>query len=188
MRVSAAELPEVLLLEPRVFRDERGLFRETWSRARYEAAGVALEFVQDNVSVSRRGTLRGLHYQEPHAQGKLVSVLRGAVWDVAVDIRRGSPTFGRWAGFHLSGEDGRQLWVPPGFAHGFVALEDDTVFSYRCTDYYHPEAEGTVLWSDPALAIAWPLDGPPLLAAKDAEAPCLREIAAERLPVFGAAP
>lgn len=187
MRVTGTELPGVLLVEPRVFRDARGHFLETWSRARYEEAGIAagLEFVQDNVSVSRRGTVRGLHYQEPHAQGKLVSVLLGEVWDVVVDIRRGSPTFARWAGFTLSAENGRQLWVPPGFAHGFAALADDTVFAYRCTDSYHPEAEGTVLWSDPALAIPWPVEGEPLLAAKDAAALPLGEIPPYCLPRYG---
>lgn len=181
MRVTETALAGVLLVEPRVFRDARGHFLETWSQGRYAEAGIAGPFVQDNVSVSRRGVVRGLHYQHPHAQGKLVSVLRGEAFDVAVDIRAGSPTFGKWVGARLSGEDGRQLWIPPGFAHGFAALSEETVFSYRCTELYHPEAEGTVLWSDPALAIPWPVSEP-LLAEKDRAALPLSEIAPERLP------
>jgi len=183
VRVCAAELEGVLLIEPLVFTDERGHFREAWSRDRYAAAGLPSEFVQDNVSCSHRHVLRGLHYQWPSPQGKLVTVLRGEVFDVVVDIRYGSPTFGRWAGFTLSAENARQLWVPEGFAHGFLALTEDALFAYKCTAPYTPAAEGTVRWSDPALAIEWPTASP-RLSAKDAAAPLLAEIAPERLPRY----
>ena len=183
MNFSPTALPEVLLLEPRVFRDERGSFRETW-HVEHCLAVTALPFVQDNVSVSRRGVVRGLHVQQPHAQGKLVSVPAGAAFDVVVDVRSGSPAFGQWVAEELSEENGRQLWIPPGFAHGFQALADDTVFLYKCTDVYHPECERTVLWSDPALAIPWPV-GEALVAPKDAVAPWLDRMPAEHLPLFG---
>ena len=169
-------------MEPRLFRDERGSFRETWLAERYLAV-TPLPFVQDNVCVSRRGVVRGLHFQQPHAQGKLVSVLAGAAFDVAVDVRRGSPTFGRWVAQQISQENGRQVWIPPGFAHGFQALADETALSYKCTDLYHPECERTILWSDPALGVPWPI-GEALLAPKDAAAPLLDRIPAEHLPLF----
>lgn len=182
MRIVPTALPGVMVLEPRVFRDERGSFRETWHTDSY-AAVTPLPFVQDNVSVSRRGVVRGLHLQQPHAQGKLVGVLAGAGFDVAVDVRRGSPTFGCWVAEELSEENGRQLWIPPGFAHGFQSLADGTILSYKCTDMYHPECERTVLWSDPALGIRWPVSGA-VVAPKDATAPALAGIPAEHLPTF----
>lgn len=187
MNVVATDLPGVLLLEPRVFRDERGHFLETWLAGRYEDAGLPPVFVQDNVSVSHRGVLRGLHFQHPHAQGKLVSVLRGAVFDVAVDVRRGSPTFGRWFGAELSAENARQLWIPPGFAHGFqVVSEEDAVFLYKCTERYAPAAEHTLRWDDPAVGVRWPL-AEPILSVKDAAAARLAEIPTGDLPPYPAA-
>jgi dTDP-4-dehydrorhamnose 3,5-epimerase len=181
MTAEETDLPGVLLLKPPVFRDERGFFRETWRAERYAAAGIPDRFVQDNVSLSTRGVLRGLHFQEPSPQGKLVSVLRGEVWDVAVDVRVGSPTFGRWAGYTLSDENGWQLWVPEGFAHGFVVTSAEALFSYKCTDVYRPEAESTLLWNDPDLAIEWP-GAAPLVSAKDEGGARLRDLPPERLP------
>ena len=167
MKVVDTGLPGVLLLEPRVFGDHRGFFLETFHAARYAEIGIDAPFVQDNWSRSVRGTLRGLHFQEPQAQGKLVQVVHGAVYDVAVDVRRGSPTFGRWVGYELSEENKRQLWIPPGFAHGFCVTSDSSEFLYKTTDYWSPAHERTLLWNDPQLAIPWPLTGEPLLAAKD---------------------
>ncbi|MBS0319819.1 MAG: dTDP-4-dehydrorhamnose 3,5-epimerase [Proteobacteria bacterium] len=161
-------IPEVLLLEPRVFGDERGYFFESWNARAFAEAGIDATFVQDNHSRSRRHVLRGLHYQIEHAQGKLVRVVEGEVYDVAVDLRRSSPTFGRWAGAHLAAGNQRMMWVPPGFAHGFVALSEHATFLYKTTDYWYPQHERTLKWDDPALAIAWPLAEPPLVAAKDA--------------------
>lgn len=180
MRVTELGLPGVLLLEPRVFTDERGRFLEAWSERRYREARVPGPFVQDNVSVSRRGVVRGLHYQAPRPQGKLVSVLRGAVYDVAVDVRAGSETFGRWVGVELS-DDGRQLYIPEGFAHGFAALSEEVVLSYKCTDYYLPEADRVVLWNDPALGIDWPVEVP-ILSEKDRAGIPLADVPAEWLP------
>ena len=180
-------LPGVILIEPRVFRDDRGYFLETWSRQRYQEAGLPADFVQDNLSYSKAGVLRGLHYQHPTAQGKFVSVLRGEVFDVAVDIRRGSPTFGKWEGFVLSAENGRQLYVPEGFAHGFVVTSEDALFSYKCTAPYDPAAEGSVAWDDPALGISWPVSAP-TLAAKDRAAPRLGDIPPDRLPGLETSP
>ena len=168
MQVTPTELPDVLEIAPRVFGDERGFFFESWNRRAFEAAGVPGDFVQDNHSRSRRGVLRGLHYQIEHAQGKLVRVVAGEVFDVAVDLRRSSPTFGRVVGRVLSAANKRMLWVPPGFAHGFLVLSEDAEFLYKTTDYWYPEHERTLLWNDPALGIAWPLAAPPVLAAKDA--------------------
>ena len=168
MKVTPTELPDVLLIEPRVFADERGFFFESYNRRALAEAGLAGEFVQDNHSRSRRGVLRGLHYQIEHAQGKLVRVVAGEVFDVAVDIRRSSPTFGRAVGVKLSADSKSMLWIPPGFAHGFLVLSDSAEFLYKTTDYWYPEHERTLLWNDPALAIAWPLDGAPKLATKDA--------------------
>lgn len=176
MRVSATELPEVLVLEPKVFGDARGFFLESYNRARFaEATGVDLDFVQDNHSRSARGVLRGLHYQIRQPQGKLVRVVSGAVFDVAVDLRRSSPTFGRWAGVELSADNQRQLWVPPGFGHGFLVLSDTADFLYKTTDYYAPEHERAVVWNDAAIGIVWPLEGAPQLSAKDAAAPVLAD-------------
>lgn len=182
MNAEPLELPEVLLIKPRVFHDERGRFQETWRDLAYRELGIG-PFAQDNVSVSRRGVLRGLHFQHPHGQGKLVTALRGHILDVAVDVRAGSPTFGRWVGRELSDENGWQLFVPAGFAHGFVALSDDVVFSYKCTDYYTPAAERTIRWNDPNIGIDWPVTDP-LVAPKDAAAPTLAELPREVLPAY----
>jgi dTDP-4-dehydrorhamnose 3,5-epimerase len=167
MKVTPAALPDVLVLEPRVFGDDRGFFFESYNRRTLAAAGIEAEFVQDNHSRSARGVLRGLHYQIEHAQGKLVRVVAGEVFDVAVDLRRSSPTFGRAVGIALSADNRRMLWIPPGFAHGFLVVSDAAEFLYKTTDYWFPEFERTLLWSDPALGIAWPLAGAPTLAAKD---------------------
>jgi dTDP-4-dehydrorhamnose 3,5-epimerase len=182
MNVIETHLPGVLVLEPKVFGDARGFFVETWSRDRYRDAGVACDFVQDNVSFSTKGTLRGLHFQHPQDQGKLVQILSGAVFDVAVDARSDSPTFGQWAGIELSAEKHNQLYIPPGFAHGFYVLSDTALFSYKCTDYYSPQTEGGILWNDPDIGIEWPLDGPPILSDKDQRHGRLRDVPKERLP------
>jgi dTDP-4-dehydrorhamnose 3,5-epimerase len=176
--VTQTALPEVLILEPKVFGDARGFFLESFSqRAFLAATGCDVAFVQDNHSRSARGVLRGLHYQlPPHAQGKLVRVTQGAVFDVAVDMRRNSPYFGRWAGAELSGENHRQLWIPPGFAHGFVVLSESADFLYKTTAFYAADAEGAVRWDDPQIGIDWPDIGqPPQLSAKDASAPELHK-------------
>jgi len=177
MKITTTAIEGVLILEPKVFGDERGFFFESFNqRAFNEAVGHPVDFVQDNHSRSARGVLRGLHFQRaPHAQGKLVRVTQGSVFDVAVDIRPGSATFGCWEGVELSGHNHRQLWIPPGLAHGFLVTSDSADFLYKTTDCYRPEAEGSVRWDDPDLAIAWPLDGlTPSLSAKDAAAPRLR--------------
>jgi dTDP-4-dehydrorhamnose 3,5-epimerase len=175
--VTPTAIPDVLVLEPRVFGDARGFFFESYNARDFaQATGLQVEFVQDNHSQSARGVLRGLHYQIAHAQGKLVRVVHGEVFDVAVDLRRSSPTFGRWVGERLSADSHKQLWVPPGFAHGFVVLSESAGFLYKTTDYWYPEHERSLRWDDPDLGIDWPLDGlQPLLAAKDAAAPLLRE-------------
>ena len=183
MKVERTALPGVLILEPKVFGDARGFFMETWNRSRYAEAGLPGEFVQDNVSYSRHGVLRGLHYQSPRAQGKLVHVLEGEVFDVAVDVRVGSPTFGRWAGATLSAQNRRQLWIPPGFAHGFCVTGETALFYYKCTELYAPEHEGSILWNDPAIGIAWPLEHP-TLSAKDAATPPLAAVSPARLPTL----
>ncbi len=168
MKVVPTAIPDVLILEPRVFGDARGFFMESYNRRAFrEATGVDVEFVQDNHSMSARNVLRGLHYQVRQPQGKLVRVVAGEVYDVAVDIRRGSPTFGKWAGFTLSADSKRMAWIPPGFAHGFLVISESAEFLYKTTEYYAPEHERTLLWNDPALGIDWPLEGEPLLAAKD---------------------
>lgn len=182
MIVERLSIPDVLLIKPRVFRDDRGHFLETWRASAYEIHGIG-PFVQDNVSVSRKNVLRGLHFQQPGAQGKLVNALRGRVFDVAVDVRVGSPTYAQWVGAELSCENGYQLFIPTGFAHGFVTLSDEAVFSYKCTAYYAPETERTVRWDDPAVAVDWSCDAP-ILAPKDAAAPTLAEIPRELLPVY----
>jgi dTDP-4-dehydrorhamnose 3,5-epimerase len=178
MKVTPTEIPDVLVLEPKVFGDERGFFMESFNQGAFDAAvGRHVEFVQDNHSRSAKGVLRGLHYQlPPHAQGKLVRVTQGRVFDVAADLRPGSATFGRWVGVELSGTTHRQVWIPPGFAHGFLVLSESADFLYKTTDYYVPDAEGCVRWDDPELGIAWPLDGlSPSLSAKDAAAPPLAQ-------------
>ena len=181
MKVTETALPGVLLVEPRVSSDARGWFVETWSAERYAALGISGSFVQDNLSESVRGTLRGLHLQHPHAQGKLVSCPLGSVLDVAVDVRRGSPTFGRWVAEELSAQNHRQLWVPAGFAHGFQVTSDVALFSYKCTDVYHPEAELGVRFDDPDVGVRWPVPAP-IVSAKDLALPFLRDVAKERLP------
>jgi dTDP-4-dehydrorhamnose 3,5-epimerase len=183
VKVLTTEIPGVLLFEPRIFGDARGFFLETYNQARYAEAGVPGPFVQDNLSRSVKDTLRGLHFQEPNAQGKLVSCTAGAVWDVAVDVRKGSPTFGKWVAAELSAENRRQLWVPPGFAHGFCVLSESADFAYKCTALYSPQDEGSVRWDDPALAIPWPVKAP-RLSPKDAAAPLLQD--APLLPRYSA--
>ena len=158
MQILPTEIPDVLEIVPKVFGDERGFFLETWNEQAFRAAGIDARFVQDNWSRSRKGILRGLHYQIEQTQGKLVRVMCGSVFDVAVDMRRASPTFGRWSGRMLSAPNRRALWIPPGFAHGFLALEDDTDFVYKCTELYAPQYERTVAWNDADIAIDWPLD------------------------------
>ncbi|MGC1272212.1 MAG: dTDP-4-dehydrorhamnose 3,5-epimerase [Planctomycetaceae bacterium] len=180
MNIQTTALHGVVIIEPNVFGDSRGFFFETWNRRRYAEAGLDVDFVQDNLSFSQRGTLRGLHFQNPHGQGKLVSVLQGEVYDVAVDIRPGSPTFGRWVGVTLSAENSRQVYVPPGFAHGFCVTSEAALFAYKCTDYYAPQAEATIAWDDPDLAIRWPIRKP-ILSAKDERGSRLRDVAVERL-------
>jgi dTDP-4-dehydrorhamnose 3,5-epimerase len=171
-------LDGVWLIEPRVFVDDRGAFCEAWHRERYEAAGLPGDFVQDNVSWSRQHVLRGLHLQFPRAQGKLVYVLEGEVFDVAVDVRVGSPMFGRWIGCRLSSENRHQLYIAPGMAHGFCVLSRSALVAYKCTDYYHPESELTIAWDDPDIGIDWPTTTP-ILSAKDARAPRLGDLRAE---------
>ncbi|GAB1392833.1 dTDP-4-dehydrorhamnose 3,5-epimerase [Rhodocyclaceae bacterium] len=161
-------IPEVFLIEPKVFGDERGFFYESWNKQTLASIGLDVDFVQDNHSKSQRGVLRGLHYQIQHPQGKLVRVVAGEVFDVAVDLRQSSPTFGKWVGFTLSAENKRLAWIPPGFAHGFVVTSETAEFLYKTTDYYFPEHERSLLWNDPAVGIVWPLVGEPQLAKKDA--------------------
>jgi dTDP-4-dehydrorhamnose 3,5-epimerase len=181
MKVIPCPLEGLLLIEPTVFGDQRGFFLESWNQRRYREAGIALDFVQDNFSWSCRGTLRGLHFQNPRAQGKLVSVWHGEVWDVAVDIRRRSPTFGRWFGVTLSAENKRQFYAPPGFAHGFVVLSENALFHYKCTDFYSAQDELGFRWDDPAIGIAWPSVVHPILSARDEASPRLGELPADRL-------
>ncbi|WP_431495689.1 dTDP-4-dehydrorhamnose 3,5-epimerase [Pseudomonas brassicacearum] len=176
MKVIATRLPDVLVIEPKVFGDDRGFFYESFNaRAFAETTGCTLQFVQDNHSRSTRGVLRGLHYQIEQAQGKLVRVTAGEVLDVAVDIRRSSPTFGQWASVRLSAQNHRQMWVPPGFAHGFVVLSESADFLYKTTDYYAPSAERCIRWDDPQLAIDWEFEGAPILSAKDQNGKTLHE-------------
>lgn len=167
MKHIATAIPDVLLLEPKIFGDDRGFFYESWNRRTLASLGIDADFVQDNHSKSQKNVLRGLHYQIEHAQGKLVRVTAGTVYDVAVDLRRSSPTFGRWVSFTLSAEDRQMAWIPPGFAHGFCVTSDSAEFLYKTTDYWSQAHERTLLWNDPQLAIPWPLTGEPLLAVKD---------------------
>jgi dTDP-4-dehydrorhamnose 3,5-epimerase len=168
MELIRTDIPEVCLIEPKVFGDDRGFFYESWNRRTFAKLGIDVDFVQDNHSRSARNVLRGLHYQIEHAQGKLVRAIVGEVFDIAVDLRRSSPTFGKWVGFTLSAENKRMAWIPPGFAHGFCVVSEYAEFLYKTTDYWHPEHERTLLWNDPELGITWPLSGAPLLAGKDA--------------------
>lgn len=183
MNVIQTDIEGVLIFEPAVFGDARGFFMETWSRARYAQAGLDAAFVQDNVSSSTKGVLRGLHYQYPQPQGKLVGVLQGKVLDVAVDIRVGSPTFGKVETCILSADNHRQFYVPEGFAHGFCVLSETALFSYKCTDFYNAKTEGGILWNDPDLAIDWPIDAPSL-SEKDRRCPRLKDIPKDQLPVY----
>jgi len=183
MKVLETELPGVLVVEPDRFGDERGFFQETWHARRYADAGIPGFFVQDNLSRSHRGVLRGLHFQNPNGQGKLVHVLDGEVFDVAVDIRVGSPHFGKWTGVILSADSGRQLYVPAGFAHGFCITGDTALFAYKCTDFYDRDSEGTIRWDDPDIGIEWPV-ADPLVSDKDGAAPFLSAIDSARLPRY----
>jgi dTDP-4-dehydrorhamnose 3,5-epimerase len=185
MKLIPTDIPEVLLIEPEVHRDERGFLLETWHAARYAEAGVSAEFVQDNHSRSRGGILRGLHLQRQHLQGKLVRALRGEIYDVSVDVRRGSPSFGRFVAARLSEDNFRQLWIPPGFAHGFAVLSDEADVAYKCTDFYHPGDELAVAWNDPEIGIPWPLRDP-VLSERDRRAPRLAEVL-DLLPRYGGA-
>lgn len=184
MKVVETDLPGVLILEPDRFGDERGFFQETWHHRRYADAGIPGPFVQDNLSLSAKGVLRGLHFQNPDAQGKLVYVLQGEVFDVAVDIRAGSPTFGKWTGTTLSAKNARQFYVPAGFAHGFCVTADRALFAYKCTDFYNPEAEVAIRWDDPEIGIEWPV-AEPVVSKKDAAAPLLSELDRAKLPTHG---
>jgi dTDP-4-dehydrorhamnose 3,5-epimerase len=175
MRAMETGLPGVLLMEPKVFGDSRGFFMESWNRKTFTDLGLDLDFVQDNHSRSSQGVLRGLHYQLNQPQGKLVWVVSGAVFDVAVDLRRSSPHFGRWVGYELSAENHRMLWIPPGFGHGFLVLSESADFLYKTTAYYAPEWDRGVRWNDPAIGIQWPLEGSPLLSAKDQIQPLLKD-------------
>jgi dTDP-4-dehydrorhamnose 3,5-epimerase len=178
MNFIPTKLAGVVIVEPRIFKDSRGFFMETYHRDKFSAHGISTDLAQTNHSYSQKGTLRGLHFQEPHAQGKLVRTVVGTIFDVAVDIRKGSPQFGQWFGIELSGENSRQLWVPPGFAHGFCVLSDQAHMTYSCSDVYHPECNLGIAWNDPTLAIDWPLTNP-LLSDQDqalpnlSDAPCL---------------
>ncbi|MBD3682840.1 MULTISPECIES: dTDP-4-dehydrorhamnose 3,5-epimerase [Stenotrophomonas] len=183
MKVIQTKLPGCVVIEPAVFGDERGFFFEGWNAARFGGLGLPDRFVQSNVSSSSKGVLRGLHYQWPRPQGKLVSVLEGEVYDVAVDIRRGSPTFGQWEAVVLSAQNKRQFWIPEGFAHGFAVLSDTALFHYLCTDVYVKEVDAGVRWNDADIAVDWPLSAP-TLSAKDESAPFLKDITEDRLPVY----
>lgn len=179
MNVIETPIPDLLIIEPKVFGDDRGFFLESWNAATFRAAGLDLSFVQDNHSRSAKGVLRGVHFQNPNPQGKLVRVVSGRAWDVAVDLRTSSPTFGKWYGLELSAANKRLFWVPPGFGHGFVSLEDGTDFLYKCTTPYTPSNEHSLLWNDPTVGIEWPLEGlEPQLSGKDREGKALSEIEA----------
>lgn len=181
MKIIETSLPGVLVLEPKVFGDDRGFFYESYNRDTYHAAGITPDFIQSNVSRSARGVLRGLHYQWPNPQGKLVSVLEGEVFDVAVDIRRHSSTFGQWAGVMLTAENHRHFWIPEGFAHGFCVLSESAVFTYQCTALYDAKGDAAIRWDDADIAIDWPVQTP-LLSDKDTKAPFLKDVPLDRLP------
>jgi len=178
MKVTNTAIPDIKVIEPSVYGDERGFFMETWSQASFDdlVAKRETRFVQDNHSKSKKGILRGLHFQSENTQGKLVRVVAGEVFDVAVDVRRDSPTFGQWVGIYLSAENKKQLWIPEGFAHGFYVTKDNTEFVYKCTDYYNPRAEHSILWNDPEINIAWPLLDEPVLSNKDLQGKLLSEL------------
>jgi len=180
MKITRCDIAGLLIIEPKVFGDARGFFLETWNEERYRDAGLDLRFVQDNLSLSRRGTVRGLHFQNPNPQGKLVYVIEGEVFDVAVDLRRSSPTFGRWHGLNLSGQNRLQFFVPPGFAHGFAVLSETALFAYKCTVSYSPKDEMTLLWNDPEVGVQWPVKEP-VLSDKDKRGSRLRDLPEDRL-------
>ena len=180
MKLLDVSLDGLLFFEPQVFGDPRGFFQETWNRKTYQAFGLPSDFVQDNLASSQRGVLRGLHFQNPHSQGKFVYVLQGEVFDVVVDLRQHSPTFGRWFGEYLSAENRRQLYIPPSFAHGYVVTSDTCLFAYKCDDYYNPATQHCIRWNDPAIGIRWPVDKP-ILAPRDASAPCLMDLPVQNL-------
>ena len=184
MRVINSDLDQVLIIEPEPHIDSRGFFAEIYQARRYRSAGVESDFVQDNISFSQKGVLRGLHYQYPMQQAKLLQVLDGSVFDVALDIRLGSPTFGAWTGVELSSHNHRQIYIPEGFSHGFYVLSQSALIMYKCSYFYSPESEGGVSWDDPDIAIDWPLSGDPLLSGKDASFPRLKDIPRDRLPIF----
>jgi len=187
MHLIATDLPGVTIIEPKVFGDSRGYFVETWNQLRYHEAGLPSSFVQDNLSRSARGVLRGIHFQNPKSQGKLITVLEGEVYDVAVDVRVGSPTFGRWVGVALSGENKRQIYIPPGFGHGFCVTSESALFTYKCTELYAPDAERGILWDDPDLAIRWPVERP-TLSSKDSCYPRLKQLERSVLPTYNRDP
>jgi len=182
MKVIPTTLKDVLIVEPKVFKDTRGFFMETYHLNRYKKGGIDLTFVQDNLSCSVKGTVRGLHYQIKHPQAKLVNVIVGEIFDVVVDIRQGSSTFGQWTGIYLSDQNKRQLFIPEGFAHGFCVTSDMALFSYKCSDFYNADDEGGILWSDPDIAIDWPVDKP-IISKKDNHLPHLSDLSLDRLPV-----
>jgi dTDP-4-dehydrorhamnose 3,5-epimerase len=184
MEVDETEIPGVLLLKPNVFGDQRGWFMESWQSERYASLGIPEQFVQDNMAYSEQGVLRGLHIQNPYGQGKLVQVIKGEVFDVAVDIRKGSPNFGKWVGVPLSADQHRQLFIPEGFAHGFCVLSDDAVFSYKCSDFYSPEAEHGIAWNDARVGIEWPVEDP-ILSEKDDSFSHLKDVPLSDLPDYG---
>ena len=183
MEIIETKLPGVLIIEPRAFEDKRGFFMETYHKKRYGQSNISCIFVQDNLSHSVRGILRGLHYQLQHPQAKLVQVINGAIFDVAVDIRQGSPTLGKWSGAHISDKNRRQIFVPEGFAHGFCVLSETADVIYKCSDFYAPDDEEGILWSDPSICIDWPISDP-LLSDKDSKYPYLKDVSPERLPVY----
>jgi dTDP-4-dehydrorhamnose 3,5-epimerase len=183
MKTTRTDLPGVLLIEPRAFRDTRGFFMETWNQSRYQELGLPADMVQDNLSWSRRGVLRGLHFQVPACQGKLIHVLAGTIFDVAVDVRLGSPTFGRWIGFELSLENRRQLYIPEGFSHGFCVLSATALVAYKCSDVYQPECEVGVAWNDPRIGVRWPLSSP-MVSEKDQTLRRLDDLGADDLPHY----
>ena len=183
MKVTETKLDGALVFEPKVFGDDRGFFMETWNYQRYKEAGLNVKFVQSNLSKSAKGVLRGLHFQNPNPQGKLVQILTGEVYDVAVDIRHGSPTFGQWHGELLSGDNNKQFYIPEGFAHGFCVLSESAIFSYMCTNVYDPKSDFSILWNDPDLNIDWPINEP-LLSEKDKQAPTLSSLKTTSLPKY----
>jgi dTDP-4-dehydrorhamnose 3,5-epimerase len=183
VKVISTSLKDVLLIEPTVFEDKRGFFMETYQKKIYRELGIESDFIQDNLSFSVRGTLRGLHYQLPHAQAKLVQVITGEIFDVTVDIRKGSPTFGQWTGSHLSDKNKRQVYIPEGFAHGFCVLSETAIFTYKCSDFYSPDSERGVLWSDPVIGVDWPVENP-VLSKKDHNLNYLKDILTDYLPTY----